>query len=624
MARRGLREVTVSNFRGPMRSPGVELTDIPPEYLSRAENVSFFDGFVRTREGYGVKVRDFGQVVKSFASWRDSGNDVLIGLLADNSVKAWYQTQGNTETVFAAGAYTGDSMQVATAGPRIYVANGAGSAWVWDGLFTNANSRLAPLAVAPPNVTSITAAATLTTGSCTAGTHKFAVAFVTVSGYTTRPSATFTATLTGGKVNTVSVTVPSVPTYIDYAILLMTTVNNQAQYYIAPVSSWMFAGLGGTNVTMTFSVDVSDDSLAATATDAGDLFLKADGTQIAPLAISAYGTRMAYIAAANAFFSEPLDYETVYVDTSRVDLPGRKRLTAGFPLRGSFFLCADDSIYSIVDTGEDPAAWGAPSLVSSSIGVAGQGCVDASADTGVCVIAARGGLYWFDGGAFATQPLNRFQLSDWRRINWQAGSAVRVLNDVENSRIYVAVPLDGATACSHVMVFDYQAGTVPEAIRYSLDALATGSVSDLRRVWDATVKRYSVGVCGPSTGGVLRRVLPGEAEAAGYGAQVDGTLSFESLVETSVIPGDVPLSHHRGASLRILGSGSATIELVGIDSGVVRVGRTVPLESAPGGYTALRFFEATGGVRYRVRAASTGTMILSEITHYWKPYLQVA
>jgi hypothetical protein len=148
-------------------------------------------------------------------------------------------------------------------------------------------------------------------------------------------------------------------------------------------------------------------------------------------------------------------------------------LTASFEMKGAFFMCKERSMFVTQDNGStEPKDWSIDK-VSTAIGTPsrfGVGMAD-----GWAAIASRSGLYFFDGST------PRVRLSDeivptWNRINFANGlpgpaQKIWCIVDNEAKRIYVGVPLDGATEVSHILVCDYsKAGSMYTAAPAAIES----------------------------------------------------------------------------------------------------------------------------------------------------------
>lgn len=135
-------------------------------------------------------------------------------------------------------------------------------------------------------------------------------------------------------------------------------------------------------------------------------------------------------------------------------------LTACFPMRGNYYMCKERSIFVTQDNGAtEPVDWSVEN-VSRTIGTPSRD--GAALGDGWAVIAARSGLYFFDGRT--PIPISDEIAPTWARINFtngQPGPAQKIATyvDTDKKRIYVVVPLDGATNPTHVIVLEYFGNT---------------------------------------------------------------------------------------------------------------------------------------------------------------------
>ena len=160
-------------------------------------------------------------------------------------------------------------------------------------------------------------------------------------------------------------------------------------------------------------------------------------------------------------------------------------------VRDSMVMATGRGPYVTIDsaTGE-PATW-VLNTVSTTVGALSINSVDAGRDgTGDSgeewiLIAARAGLYIYEGGQIP--KISQEIQQTWERINWAAQSTIWVKNDTIARRIYVGVPLDGATLPSHILVLDRRELETAQQIAQSppMRISFTGKMiaSDLCRKW---------------------------------------------------------------------------------------------------------------------------------------------
>ena len=83
------------------------------------------------------------------------------------------------------------------------------------------------------------------------------------------------------------------------------------------------------------------------------------------------------------------------------------------------------------------------------------------------LIATKQGLSLFNG-IFAERELTYKIESLWKRINPAHFDKVQVVIDSISKKIYIAVPLDSATANSHILVGDYSRSLEPFKVRWTV------------------------------------------------------------------------------------------------------------------------------------------------------------
>ncbi len=129
-------------------------------------------------------------------------------------------------------------------------------------------------------------------------------------------------------------------------------------------------------------------------------------------------------------------------------------IRAAFPLRGQLYVCKSsatgESLWVASDNGDTASNWPVQN-VSPSVGTPSFNGVDGG--EGWVVIAARAGLYFFDGGF--PQKISEEIQPTWDRINWDKGHLLDVTVDTEQKRIFIQVPFDGAQDISRTLYLDY-------------------------------------------------------------------------------------------------------------------------------------------------------------------------
>jgi hypothetical protein len=113
----------------------------------------------------------------------------------------------------------------------------------------------------------------------------------------------------------------------------------------------------------------------------------------------------------------------------------------GFVMHDLLYILKTNSFYSTQDNpNSEPGGWGLHE-VSTKVGTIGINSYDVGEEW--LVTACRAGIFGFNGG----QPVKITQeiWNLWECINWDAGNAIVLRNDVLSKRLYCAIPLPTGT-----------------------------------------------------------------------------------------------------------------------------------------------------------------------------------
>lgn len=626
----GLDFVDVNTFRGPIIEPQAEVSDIPSDASLLAENVSYFAGRIQCREGHEAV---YSGLRASPYNWTNSSGNWLLALSGTSVVRRDLST-GSESTLGSVASASRASFQ--QAGNRVYMSlrdssgAAAGEARVWDG---NAFAKIAPAPLAAvPSVSQVIA------GGVTAGMHRVAYIVQSASGYLGRPGPVVAGafspvefTATGSNAATVSITA-TWPSWASVVWVLMTTAENPEKYFFVPEGYATVAG--GTTSTVGVVVDCSDERLELVAEQATDHFFLATqdasgNGPISPTHCFAYSNRMVYLAADTAYFSDLRNYEALALDRNAIKLPDGKPMTSGGSIRGVCYLVGPSYTYSIQDTGvgDPPRAWPTPVLVSGSIGTPSPLGFAVNSDYGYAWVAAEGGLYYFDGSSYSEMPASYWQTPVWERINWNYAHLIEVVDHSPSQRVFVAVPLDGATQLSHILVFDYSKGRTHDRIMFSLDSLAGVSIYGMALVRNQATKRLDLWLATDSAGGtVARRYTRKEMADSPSTRYNDMGLSYMTRFRAAAVPtvaSQRPIRlRNRAVDLRITGSGIVTVTAKGLDSTKSQQLGLVTLSQTPGDLVRRRFHIISPAVTYDfVMPVSNTWFSLSGLRSYYSKFL---
>jgi hypothetical protein len=535
-------------------------------------------------------------------------------------------------------------------GPRVYFCgfntsgDGTIQCRIHDGVITSGTPNVDVAFRGPLEVTSCTASDN-GAGQCTAGTHYVAFVYQSRSGFSGQPSpvngsGVFTpasVTLNAG-LRTIRLAVtldtPSDAGLGSAVFPIMTRADNPNKWFFVPPSFYTPEPLTFPISTPAWSqnvdISISDEDLATSATPADDQFnLMVAGASSGPFNpnfASSYGKRMTYGNGTQVAVSEIDNPQAIFADFSMISLPSQRQVAFGFQLGQDYYLTGDKWTGRTRDNGDFPSTWEQPSTISDSLGAPFPGCVGNFGD-GLTKkwIATEAGLYLFDG-KYATHPVTSYWETDWSRINWGAAYAIEIADDPASLRSYVAVPLDGATECSHVFCIDRTNGETYDSADISLDNFAS-SVSSIEMVKEYATARSNLWL-GPS--------------AAGSVAHLDSTVhtdlgaKINDVWETGYIrgPGEMQSQTIRlgNMNLWMRGEGAApTLTWYGLDRSqsvtptlISRGGAiATTLSSAPGLiYLAKGNLSPVENYTLRIASATTGAWWeLSGLVGFTRPSL---
>jgi hypothetical protein len=137
-----------------------------------------------------------------------------------------------------------------------------------------------------------------------------------------------------------------------------------------------------------------------------------------------------------------------------------------YTLRDSLYMACDRSSYVTKDVaGSEPAFW-TIDPVSSTIGTTGPNAAASGEDWEVKV--NRYGLYMYLGRE--PEKISQEIQTLWNKsgsasqINWTYGYKVWATVDLQNKRVYIGAPINGATECNCIFVMDYNTLDTSEMI----------------------------------------------------------------------------------------------------------------------------------------------------------------
>jgi len=443
--------------------------------------------------------------------------------------------------------------RVTGVGPGVYVYQGDGTI------------RLA--AGAAPSAFILNVATSVNSGVIEVGTHLFAVAFETDSGFVTQPGPeifTVYEAPGGFKANVSNIPIGPAGTVARWILATQTIPDYDGNQLGAEL---FFLQRIPDNVTTLAEVDFFDADLYVSADYLFDLL----PTIPAGTFLLTYQDHLVVGGFANpahsVLISKHRDYESFDSTISRLIVDpsdAQSGVTNGIEFRNSLILTKGNRSYISQKTDDAPANWAVDSL-DKSVGTQCFGIssfLDAKgANTDRFWLADTGGIFIFESGVFKRNEFTYNIVDTWKRVTKTAFNKVQLAQDSETEILYAAVPLDGATEVTHLLVGYYSNAVSsyalidPRKVRWSIFTFPRRPNSilvDVNAAGEAVLKYGS---------------LDGDINEQSLSSFLDNGIKIDSFVEfgpLQVVPGWV---HHFGyLHFRIWGTGILDITLKGEDN----------------------------------------------------------
>lgn len=514
-------------------SPGKEVTGLrgmwsalaqksagDPARASYAQNIRFAPGVVRTRPGtvsVPATTPLFGLFAKGLsignlgAGWRFFfliGSKLMYGALTAGGVSCPNPFDYNTRTIptYPSVGLFGDtlagtpySISVALFNKYAYIAvrdktgKGVAPCLISDGTnvvdvafsaWTLYRSGLqAGGGIGSMTFTNIGA------GRTTPGLTTYALVLQTSTGFLAHPIPQSGSNFASAGTIRAQITVPP-GSSIDgtgTVYLLKNRVDNPNEWYWIPNDT--ISGTTGEVPyqagTLTFTINLSDADLAASADSANDQWYNVTQSSFPTLSgpflpsfVVLYGTRMCYGVDNNLYISDEDNPQSLALDRNLVETPKQLRLGYAFPLQGStdLYMTGAKWLGRVTDNGDSPSTWAPPVLISETIGAPYPGCVCYRTAGNYAWLVTDAGVFLFNG-TLGPVPITHLIQDQWARVNWAAAYAIETEDDIENRVLYVAVPIDGATEVNAIFCFDYTQGLGVQEMDISIDLYPVGVYS---------------------------------------------------------------------------------------------------------------------------------------------------
>lgn len=340
--------------------------------------------------------------------------------------------------------------------------------------------------------------------------------------------------------------------------LIATRSDNPALWYFIPTDA-QTQQIGeqpvplNTPVTLNFVFSLSDEdianSLAGDTAQANFLYTAqaADGTgPFNPSFVTAYGTRMCYGVGSVLWVSDLGFPQQIAADTNQIRMQNQRNIGAAFVLPGNtgLYITGDRWTGYVTDNQDSPSTWAEPVPVSNALGAQSPNLVCAETKGSYVWIVTPSGPYLFDGQFEGNQLLylisgfnEQRQPIGWTRVNWAAAYAIQIKDDVQNLKLYIAAPLDGATVCNYLFCIDYRLGISFDSVDISIDVFNEAFFSSI-----CVVKEIATGLSnlwiGPASGGEVTRfdvATPNDLGAAINSFWISGLVRGQGQIATAMM-----------------------------------------------------------------------------------------
>jgi hypothetical protein len=568
-------------------------------------------------------------------------NEALRYLILDNAGNIWDSTQGFGTPLLTIGgmtdfacvslfnrAYISPSTgAVGTTGEKVYVYEASGTARAAAG--TGVTSGGAMVGADQALGTKVEK-----------GHHLFAIACETDSGFITTMGLTAATGLLdydsadGGKgIDLTNIPVGPAGTVKRHLVatqVLPTDYNgNPAEqaWYFVPTSKFYEPGTSTPapsrledNVTTDVHVDFFD----------ADLLVSADYLQYQKTEIPA-GCHLTHFEGRLVVSGQPTNDNVVLVSESGKpesisDLNGYIIIDPGdmgggvknaVEHRGLLYLTKTARTYVTSDNGSSPATWNT-NLVDANMGCEPLGVAELldlrGATQDLFLVANRNGLYTFVG-SYSEERNLAWKIQDlWDRINTLYFHLVHLHVDPISRVIYVAVPLDAATAPSHILVGDYKQGLDLKAIRWSL--WVTPKVPT--QIWTETDYTTQLGKLkyGSSANTIYEYTAASRRDHDGANL-INAYARFGQFSFNN----EGAVNHYTGLRMRVRGYGQLDVDLYGLDDASTQTPAALILSAASGKemYEHVNFESEEMSVK-----VGTNSMWVSNPSYFTLTHLRIA
>ena len=446
------KKITFHQFNG-LYSRGLP-DEVPQDHAIACNNILFGKkGEFTTRFGMANSLSLSHTVKRMFLSTISSN---LVPLTLDNSGNIYAGTGGvlfsNPSMIDFVGLNIFNKTLIL---PILNHSDPTVKLQIWDG------TTIRAIGATPPGAGMTATVDTVASSRITPGVHKFAVSFVTSTGFVTAPSPAVSFTSAGDFRILIS-NIPIGPAGTVGRQILVTKSNLDLYYYLQLIND---------NITTSTIADFFDTALAVSADTLFDLTTVIAGNGVGGLdkyhgRVIAFGGENDLVRVSNPGDAESFDNVNGYIQ-----IPSENDgniVAATFQISDNIYFTKMPGIYTVTDNGGVPSSWtvipidggcGAMGYGVSTI-TAGQKSLNVNDS---CLLADLDGLFVFNG--IIQRPPLTWKINDlWKSyVTLNTINSITVFIDPFSERFYISI-----RGSAILLVGDYSQGWNADVIRWSV------------------------------------------------------------------------------------------------------------------------------------------------------------
>jgi len=462
--------ITINDFRG--QYDRVAADDCPLDHAQICQNFISNRKQFQVRDGTKLSLNTGHNVVRQFLT---TANTVLTCDGVGNIYSTTVSGGAPVTTLFLTVTNMIDFVAINLYGHvfilPICTAAAAGTVlYVWDTI----NPPRPALGNPPGSGPTVAQAAG---GNIVVGTHKFAVVFVTTTGFSTAPGPSTSFTFTAGNGTANLTVIPTGPTGTTQRLILATKANLNTFYFVPSAAG----GVINDNVTTTATLNFFDTDLAIDASPQfnfrGSITAAITGYGGAGLAvykgrlIILDGTVANQVPVSQSGLPENFDTVVGFIQTDyQVD-----QFISAFEYFGTLYISGNVGIHATGDNGGDPSTWSV-NLIESGNGFPHYSLISVLENkyrgpiSSLMFGTTREGVYVWNGALVRPALTWKIQ-GTWNQFTHGSEHAPMSCVDITTDTLYIMIPSNGSTTPNLLIAGNFSNGLDFQNIEWSVFVL---------------------------------------------------------------------------------------------------------------------------------------------------------